>query len=73
MCIRDSLQGLRPAELEVLQRVRTKGAFVQTSEDDLALLMSRRVLEYVGAKQERRYVVHPTIVPFLEQLAGSEW
>lgn len=68
---RKHLQGLRPAEIEVLQRVRTVGAFVQTSEDDLALLMSRRVLEYVGSKEERRYVVHPTIAPFLKQLAGG--
>lgn len=68
---RKHMQGLRSLELEVLNRVRIFGTFVQTSEDDLALLMSRRLLEYVGPNEERRYVVHPTIVPFLAQVAGS--
>lgn len=66
---RKHMQGLRPAELEVLQRVRTRGSFVQTSEDDLALLMTRRVLEYRSDKQPR-YAVHPTIEPLLRELAG---
>jgi hypothetical protein len=65
---RKHLQGLRPAELEVLQRVRTKGSFVQTSEDDLALLMTRRVLEYRNQSQ-LRYAVHPTIEKLLQELA----
>ena len=67
---RKHLQGLRPAELEVLQRVRTNGSFVQTSEDDLALLMTRRVLEYRDQNQ-LRYAVHPTIEGLLEDLAGK--
>ncbi len=66
---RKHLQGLRPAELEVLQRVRTRGSFVQTSEDDLALLMTRRVLEYRTGNQPR-YAVHPTIDGLLRELAG---
>jgi hypothetical protein len=66
---RKHLQGLRPAELEVLQRVRTNGSFVQTSEDDLALLMTRRVLEYRKQGQPR-YEVHPAIEKLLEELAG---
>ncbi|MBC8072762.1 MAG: hypothetical protein IAG13_30860 [Deltaproteobacteria bacterium] len=66
---RKHLQGLRPAELEVLQRVRTRGSFVQTSEDDLALLMTRRVLEYRTSNQPR-YAVHPTIDGLLRELAG---
>jgi hypothetical protein len=64
---RKHLQGLRPAELEVLQRVRTKGSFVQTSEDDLALLMTRRVLEYRNHNAVR-YAVHPTISDLLASL-----
>lgn len=63
---RKHLQGLRPAELEVLQRVRTKGSFVHTSEDDLALLMTRRVLEY--RNHHVRYAVHPTIRDLLASL-----
>jgi hypothetical protein len=64
---RKHLQGLRPAELEILQRVRTKGTFVQTSEDDLALLMTRRVLEY-RAGNRPHYVVHPAIEDLLRRL-----
>ena len=65
---RKHLQGLRPAELEVLQRVRTHGSFVQTSEDDLALLMTRRVLEY-RTENQPRYAVHPTIEGLLQELS----
>ena len=64
---RKHLLGLGPDELEVLQRVRTKGIFVQTSDKDLALLVTRRVLEYQNGRP--RYAVHPTIRPLLEQLA----
>jgi hypothetical protein len=64
---RKHLQGLRPAELEVLQRVRTQGTFVQTSEEDLALLMTRRVLEY-RSRNQPSYAVHPTIRHLLRDL-----
>lgn len=66
---RNLMQGLRPEEIEVLQRVRARGAFVQTSEDDLALLMTRRVLEYRNDGRPR-YAVHPTIDRFLGEMAG---
>lgn len=68
---RKHMQGLRPEEIEVLQRVRTKGVFVQTSDDELALLMTRRVLEY-RSNGRPRYVVHPTIEPFLREMAGEQ-
>ena len=66
---RKHLLGLGPDELEVLQRVRTKGIFVQTSDKDLALLVTRRVLEYQNGRA--RYAVHPTIEPLLAQLAET--
>jgi hypothetical protein len=66
---RKHLLGLGPDELDVLQRVRTKGIFVQTSDKDLALLVTRRVLEYQNGRP--RYAVHPTIRPLLEQLAET--
>jgi hypothetical protein len=66
---RSLMIGLRQNEIEVLQRVRTQGSFVLTSEEDLALLATRRVLEYREA--ELRYVVHPTLEPLLKQLAGE--
>jgi hypothetical protein len=65
---RKHLQGLRSGELEVLQRVRTHGSFVQTSEEDLALLMTRRVLEY-RHHNKLKYAVHPTIEWLLRKLA----
>lgn len=64
---RKHMQGLRPGEIEVLQRVRKHGTFVQTSEDDLALLMTRRVLEY-RSRNLPRYAVHPTIEWLLRDL-----
>jgi hypothetical protein len=67
---RNLMQGLRAEEIDVLRRVREKGAFVQTSEDDLALLMTRRVLEYRDNGRPR-YAVHPTIEGFLGELSGS--
>jgi Cdc6-like AAA superfamily ATPase len=63
---RTLMLGLDADELAVLQRVRTSGNFVPTSDKDLALLATRRVLEYGTG---RRFAVHPTIVPLLEQLA----
>lgn len=66
---RKQLVGLDSKELEVLQRVRTKGMFVQTSEKDLALLATRRVLEYANGRP--RFAVHPTIETLLSQIAEA--
>jgi hypothetical protein len=66
---RSLMLGLGPDEIEVLQRVRLRSTFVQTSDKDIALLVTRRVLEYGNGT--RRYAVHPTISPLLEQLKSS--
>lgn len=63
---RKLMVGLDSQQLAVLQRVRTQGTFVQTSEKDLALLATRRVLEYSNGKP--RFAVHPTIEPLLAQI-----
>jgi energy-coupling factor transporter ATP-binding protein EcfA2 len=63
---RTLLLGLDKDELSVLQRVRTAGQFVPTSDKDLALLITRRVLEYANGRS--RYAVHPTLRPLLKQL-----
>jgi hypothetical protein len=63
---RKHLFAIDSAQLAVLQRVRTHGTFVQTSEKDLALLATRRVLEYDNGKP--RFAVHPTIESLLAQL-----
>lgn len=63
---RKHMQGLRPNEINILRRVVNDGSFVHTSEDELALLMTRRVLEY-RVNGRPRYAVHPTIVNFLRE------
>lgn len=65
---RSLMLGLGPRELEVLQTLRTKGTFVATSDQDLALLETRRVLDYSG-DGAHRYAVHPAIVPLLQILS----
>ena len=66
---RAQLQAVGHDGVEVLQRVRTKGTFIPTSDRDLSLLASRNVLEYQdGAKI--RYAVHPAIEPLLATLAA---
>jgi hypothetical protein len=52
-----------------LQRVRINGSVLHTSEEDLALLMTRRVLEYRG-QGPVRYAVHPTIERLLAELGA---
>jgi hypothetical protein len=67
---RKHMQGLRATELDSLKRLLKKGTFVETSEDDLALLTTRRVLEY-RASGSSRYQLHPTIVPFIAGLTAA--
>jgi hypothetical protein len=64
---RTLLLGIDAEELNLLQKVRATGAFVPTSDKDLALLVTRRVLEYGTGRT--RFAVHPTIAPLLEQMA----
>lgn len=66
---RKHLVGVDSEQLALLQQVRTKGTFIQTSEKHLALLSTRRVLEYMNGKP--RFAVHPTIEPLLAQIAGA--
>jgi Cdc6-like AAA superfamily ATPase len=66
---RKHLMAIDSEQLALLQQVRTKGTFVQTSEKHLALLSTRRVLEYMNGKP--RFAVHPTIEPLLAQIAGA--
>lgn len=68
---RKQLLGLDSEEIETLQRVRTRGTFVQTSAKDLSLLLTRHVLEYQDVHGKTLYRVHPTLQPLLEQIAGA--
>jgi hypothetical protein len=65
---RKHLVAIDSEQLAVLQGVRAKGTFVQTSEKHLALLATRRVLEYTNGQPH--FAVHPTIEPLLAQIAG---
>ena len=66
---RDLMLGLSQSDIETLQRVRSNGTFIQTSDDDIALLATRRVIAY--GVTERRYVVHPSIDSLLMQLSAK--
>jgi Cdc6-like AAA superfamily ATPase len=64
---RSMMLGLRDGELAKLKQLAQRGSFVPTTDDDLALIETRRVLEVSGLKT--RYIVHPTIKLLLEKVA----
>lgn len=66
---RSLMLGLGGAELKTLQRVKATGVFVPTTDRDITLLATRRILEYRGAKL--RYAVHPTIFGLLDQVTAT--
>ncbi len=61
--------GLRSDEVTMLERARREGTFVPKTDDELALLVTRRVLEYGNGGNH--YRVHPTLEPLLEQMKES--
>lgn len=63
---RSLMLGLDSEEIEVLQRLRKRSTFVQTSDKSIALLVSRRIIEYGDGRP--RFAVHPTIAHLLEGL-----
>lgn len=58
---RNLVLGIGHDGLEILRQVHKKGKFVPTSDKEMSLLATRRVLHYVP----NRFRVHPTIVPLL--------
>ncbi|MDJ0615544.1 MAG: hypothetical protein QNJ63_02155 [Calothrix sp. MO_192.B10] len=56
--------GVSNDELKILQTIMNKEKFIPRTEEDIKLLITRRILEYEYPKQ--RYVVHPAIVPIIE-------
>ncbi len=66
---RKRMLGLRSNEIDLLDRVRRTGRFVPTTDDEVALLVTRRVLEY--EEDGVRFAVHPTLVPLLESLKDA--
>lgn len=62
--------GLHKGEIDTLEKLRRRGAFVPTDDTDIALLVSRRIIEYQGTM--KRYAVHPAIEPLLASLRGQK-
>jgi hypothetical protein len=65
---RSMMVGLHKAEVDTLKHLRDGGGFVWSTDGDLSLLATRRVLEY--PRRREQFSVHPTIVPLLDQKAG---
>jgi hypothetical protein len=60
---RSLLLGLQPDEVDRLKEVHESGRFVRVSSSDLALIATRRVLEY--REHTGTFAVHPAIAPLL--------
>lgn len=58
---RNLVLGIDRDGLKILQQVHKRGKFVPTSDKEMSLLATRRVLHYAP----NRFRVHPTIVPLL--------
>jgi len=67
---RSLLVGLKQEEIDTLRHLRATGEFVRVSESDLALMATRRVLEYHSSTSPIAFAVHPTIAPLLDQVTG---
>lgn len=65
---RSMMVGLQPTDITTLKHLRGGGGFVWTSDDDVTLVATRRVLHYPGPPA--RYQVHPAIAPLLDQKAS---
>jgi hypothetical protein len=66
---RRKMFGITTSGIQALKRVRRSGTFVPTSDDDLALLLTGRILRYETGPA--RYTVHPTIEPLLRQFKNN--
>ncbi|TMQ04606.1 MAG: hypothetical protein E6J90_51035 [Deltaproteobacteria bacterium] len=65
---RSMMVGLRPTDIATLKHLRGGGGFVWTSDDDVTLVATRRILHYPGPPA--RYQVHPAIASLLDQKAS---
>jgi hypothetical protein len=58
--------GIANEELEILKKILDREKFSPRTEQDIKLLITRRIIEYEYPKQ--RYVVHPAIAPIIEMI-----
>jgi len=63
---RTMMFGLRKGEIDTLETLRRRSSFVPTDDDTIALLVSRRVIEYQGTT--KRFALHPAIEPLVASL-----
>ncbi len=63
--------GLNGNEIKILRRIvqAANGPFAPRTDMELALLMTRRILEYPHIGQVPRFAVHPVLLPLLQGLA----
>ncbi len=64
---RQLLLGLDPRSIEVLKRVKATGVFAPTNDQDIALLATRRLLQY-QRKDGTHYAVHPCLSDLLDSV-----
>lgn len=63
---RSLMIGLSSEDIDKLQQIHQSGRFIETSERDLALLVTRRILDYQTVSGVR-YAIHPTLIPLMTQ------
>jgi hypothetical protein len=61
---RSMMIGLTSGDINELRDVHRTGYFVETSERELALLVTRRILDH-ETQTGVRYAIHPTLVPHI--------
>jgi hypothetical protein len=62
------LFGLRKQEIDTLLRLQKTGIFTGSSDDELSLVTTQRILVYAAEGGGTRYAIHPTLLPLLGQL-----
>lgn len=67
---RSLLWGLSDAELKLLQALVKTGEFAPRTAEELALVLTNRVMDYEDSSMQPRYAAHPTLVRFLAALPG---
>ncbi len=68
---RTLMLGLTPDEVDKLHQLHATGSFVRTSPEDLALVVTRRILDYQDARGTHYYAIHPTLVRLLQTKQGA--
>jgi hypothetical protein len=65
---RSLLLGLTDRELMLLKSLLETGSFAARTDDDAALVLTNRVLEYRDVSGLSRHVVHPCLISFIRAL-----